>query len=278
MATAPVPQHHTPTHSHSHSNSFSASNFTPGGHHRTPSYPSGPSTAPLSAPLNPLACNPNTTKILLLSGFPPSLKTRDIQLLFGEFEHIGGGLKIKWKDDEACFVVFADAPVAKRAYLALVANPPEALREASGHRPRLEPYTGADVAQIVASVAGRPRSRSVAGQGGVGHARRGSSQGGGGGGGGSVGVGAGAGGHQRQQSFGREGGVGVGVGGGLGHGRNRSSFGQQQLGQLVDGHPDELDESAIDDAGPTVPGVPKVPDEHARDKEQVEPKQVHNKG
>lgn len=58
---------------------------------------------------NLVAPNPHsTTRILLFANFHPDLKTRDIQLIFGEWEEDRGGFKIKWVDDVSCWVVFAD--------------------------------------------------------------------------------------------------------------------------------------------------------------------------
>lgn len=51
------------------------------------------------------------TRILSLSGFPPELKTRDIQAAFAEFENERGGFKIKWIDDTSLLVVFNDPVV-----------------------------------------------------------------------------------------------------------------------------------------------------------------------
>lgn len=53
----------------------------------------------------------NTTRILLLAHFSPELKTRDIQAMFGEWEDDRGGFKIKWSDDESCWIVFHDPVV-----------------------------------------------------------------------------------------------------------------------------------------------------------------------
>lgn len=59
--------------------------------------------------LNPLA--PLSTRILALSGFPPELKTRDIQAVFSQWEDELGGFKIKWLDDTNALVIFNDAAV-----------------------------------------------------------------------------------------------------------------------------------------------------------------------
>lgn len=57
----------------------------------------------------------NQTRILLLSSFSPSLKTRDIHQLFSEWDTASsGGFKIKWRDDASCWVVFADAVTGER--------------------------------------------------------------------------------------------------------------------------------------------------------------------
>lgn len=55
----------------------------------------------------------SVTRILHLSGFPKELKTRDIQTAFSEWENMGGGFKIKWRDDTSLLIVFQDASVGK---------------------------------------------------------------------------------------------------------------------------------------------------------------------
>lgn len=50
------------------------------------------------------------TRILSLSGFESSLKTRDIQAAFSDF---GGSFKIKWIDDTSLLIVFDDAMVGE---------------------------------------------------------------------------------------------------------------------------------------------------------------------
>ena len=58
--------------------------------------------APLSA---------SVTRILLLSGFSPMLKTKDVQQAFSEWENANGGFKIKWLDDTSLYIVFQDPSV-----------------------------------------------------------------------------------------------------------------------------------------------------------------------
>lgn len=53
--------------------------------------------------------SPLVTRILELSGFPPELKTRDIQAVFAQWEDDRGGFKIKWVNDTTALVIFADA-------------------------------------------------------------------------------------------------------------------------------------------------------------------------
>lgn len=53
------------------------------------------------------------SRILLLSGFPASLKTKDIQAAFSDYENMNGGFKIKWRDDTSLLIVFADATVGE---------------------------------------------------------------------------------------------------------------------------------------------------------------------
>jgi len=57
--------------------------------------------------------SPLVTKILELSGFPPELKTRDIQAVFQQWEEDRGGFKIKWRDDTTALIVFADPAVGE---------------------------------------------------------------------------------------------------------------------------------------------------------------------
>ncbi|GAA5978968.1 hypothetical protein JCM11641_000110 [Rhodosporidiobolus odoratus] len=122
----------------------------------------------------------NHTRILLLKDFDKALKTKDLQEAFSEWQDDVGGLKVKWRDDTSAWVVFGEPAIAKRAFLNLLTNPPSTLAPPAV----IEPYTGTDVPQIIQSVANRPRSRSIAGQGatsGGGHSRRGSLMGSGGG-------------------------------------------------------------------------------------------------
>ncbi len=53
------------------------------------------------------------TRILALSGVPSSLKTRDIQAAFSEYENERGGFKIKWIDDTSLLIVFAEPAVGE---------------------------------------------------------------------------------------------------------------------------------------------------------------------
>ncbi|PWN26963.1 hypothetical protein BDZ90DRAFT_274850 [Jaminaea rosea] len=115
--------------------------------------------------LNPLA--PLSTRILSLSGFPPELKTRDIQAVFSPWEDDSGGFKIKWLDDTNALVIFNDAAVAKRAYLSTLLSPPPSLMTSAGVAAKVRPYSGEDAQDIIASVQNRSRSRSTA-QGGPG--------------------------------------------------------------------------------------------------------------
>lgn len=176
----------------------------------------------------------NKTKILSLTGFSKELKTRDIQNIFVDFEDDRGGYRIKWLDDTGCLIVFSDPLTAKRAFLHLLANPhPNLLpkKDAEGQSivPVLVPYADEDAPAVVASVANRPRSRSIVnnGPGGVN---------------GSPG-GAGASGHGRRMSssnssmHGRGGsmaGSGAGPNGepfSSSGQRDRRSFGRQSFGQ-----------------------------------------------
>ncbi|TXT07400.1 hypothetical protein VHUM_03120 [Vanrija humicola] len=91
------------------------------------------------------------TRILHLANFSPEIKTRDIQTIFKEWESDKGGFRIKWLDDVNAMVVFADANVAKRAYLNLLLNPPPTLPAPA----TIRPYDRPDAAQIIQSLAAR---------------------------------------------------------------------------------------------------------------------------
>lgn len=96
----------------------------------------------------------SVTRILSLTGFPKELKTRDIQSAFSEYENASGGFKIKWIDDTSLLVVFADAAVAKRAYLSTLANPP-AIFSNSESIAVIRPYDGPDAQTIIQNVNSR---------------------------------------------------------------------------------------------------------------------------
>ncbi|WVR03379.1 hypothetical protein IAU60_000370 [Kwoniella sp. DSM 27419] len=89
------------------------------------------------------------TRILHLANFSADLKTRDLQNIFKEWENEKGGFRIKWLDDVNALVVFADASVAKRAYLALLLRPPPTFKGL------IRPYDRPDAAQIIQSLAAR---------------------------------------------------------------------------------------------------------------------------
>jgi hypothetical protein len=98
----------------------------------------------------------SVTRILSLTGFPKELKTRDIQLVFSEWENVNGGFKIKWIDDTSLLVVFADATVAKRAYLSIIANPPAIFSYPTSDTPAtIRPYDGPDAQAIIQNVTSR---------------------------------------------------------------------------------------------------------------------------
>lgn len=63
------------------------------------------STAPL--------LSASVTRILILTGFSPDLKTKDFQQAFSEYENLNGGFKIKWVDDTSLLLVFHDAGVGE---------------------------------------------------------------------------------------------------------------------------------------------------------------------
>lgn len=120
------------------------------------------------------------TRILSLSGFPQSLKTRDVQQAFGEYDQERGGFRIKWVDDTSLLLVFNDATVAKRAYLNTLLSPPAALLSpTSTTRIQIKPYDGPEAQSIIQAVQqrthGHGHSGSVAYKG---HASRASFSGG----------------------------------------------------------------------------------------------------
>lgn len=133
------------------------------------------------------------TRILSLSGFPQSLKTRDVQQAFGEYDQDRGGFRIKWVDDTSLLLVFNDAGVAKKAYLNTLLAPPAALvSPTSNTRLQIKPYDGPEAQNIIQAVqsrthGGHGHSPSVAYN--KGHAPRASFSGGAMG---SFGVGVGA--------------------------------------------------------------------------------------
>lgn len=104
----------------------------------------------LAAPSQP-QLSAAVTRILHLSNFSAELKTRDLQLIFKEWESEKGGFRIKWLDDVNALVVFADASVAKRAYLSLLVNPPPTFSPPA----MIRPYDRPDAAQIIQSLAAR---------------------------------------------------------------------------------------------------------------------------
>jgi len=121
----------------------------------------------LAAPV-PIISRPiSTTRILLLSGFAPELRTRDLLAVFSPWEDVGGGLRVKWIDDRSAYIVFQDAIVAKKAFLSTVANMPPSLTSTlenpSQPTAKLTPYSGPEVDNILSSLSSRPRSRSNAG-------------------------------------------------------------------------------------------------------------------
>lgn len=60
----------------------------------------------------------SVTRILSLTGFAKELKTKDIQTAFSDWESIGGGFKIKWRDDTSLLIVFQDASIGTPSYTA----------------------------------------------------------------------------------------------------------------------------------------------------------------
>jgi len=107
----------------------------------------------------------STTRILVLTGFSPELKTRDIQACFSDYE--SAGFKIKWIDDTSCYLVFEDPVTAKKAFLSTLANMPSRLVDTSAESnqsiPTIRAYSGPDTAHILTTVQTRARSRSTVG-------------------------------------------------------------------------------------------------------------------
>jgi len=101
------------------------------------------------------------TRILTLSGFPPELKTRDIQTAFSQWENERGGFKIKWVDDTTLMLVFQDASIAKRAYLATLVDPPSQLISSTGDYKKaiIKPYDGPDAQAVIQNVNNRVNTR-----------------------------------------------------------------------------------------------------------------------
>jgi len=101
------------------------------------------------------------TRILTLSGFPPELKTRDIQTAFSQWETERGGFKIKWVDDTTLMLVFTDASVAKKAYLSTLLEPPAQLVSSTGDYKKacIKPYDGPDAQAVIQNVNSRVNPR-----------------------------------------------------------------------------------------------------------------------
>lgn len=113
------------------------------------------------------------------------LKTRDLQLIFKDWEAEKGGFRIKWVDDVNALVVFNDATVgactlaqfsntlpersptdhlihiAKRAYLHLLLNPPPTFTTPAQIRPYDRPDAAAIIAQLTARAMGHRSSASA---------------------------------------------------------------------------------------------------------------------
>ncbi|KAF9225391.1 hypothetical protein BS17DRAFT_778535 [Gyrodon lividus] len=100
----------------------------------------------------------SVTRILSLTGFAKELKTKDIQAAFSEWESVGGGFKIKWRDDTSLLIVFQDASVAKRAYLHTLAFPPVILT--TNAAAIIKPYDGPDAQSVIQTVNARGQHNS----------------------------------------------------------------------------------------------------------------------
>jgi len=108
----------------------------------------------MSTQLAPLsAC---VTRILLVSGFPKELRTKDINQAFSDWENLQGGFKIKWIDDTSLYIIFQDPTVAKRAYLQTICSPPAVfISSTSTQITKVRPYNGVDAQQIIQAVNSR---------------------------------------------------------------------------------------------------------------------------
>ena len=116
----------------------------------------------------------SVTRILSFTGFAKELKTKDIQAAFSDWESVGGGFKIKWRDDTSLLIVFQDAsvgtssctphvrphqlPAAKRAYLHSLAFPPTIL--ATTPAASIKPYDGPDAQAVIQTVNARGQHNS----------------------------------------------------------------------------------------------------------------------
>lgn len=108
----------------------------------------------MSSNLPPLSAS--VTRILSLTGFPPELKTKDIQAAFNEWDAVLGGFKIKWVNDTSLLLVFADANVAKRAYLQTILSPhPSLVSPTSALSLQIKPYDGPDAQAVIYTVNSR---------------------------------------------------------------------------------------------------------------------------
>lgn len=134
-----------------------------------------------SLALNLPLVSPLATRVLELKGFSISLQTRDIHAVLRPWENDHGGYRIKWLDDETAYLVFADAGVAKRAFLRITSTPPQILRcdykgdfngdawEHVGDRMEedvyatVHPYTGPEAANLIALVSNNPGPRRTSG-------------------------------------------------------------------------------------------------------------------
>jgi len=97
---------------------------------RTPTLGGNSSTSEMATAFPPLSAA--VTRILAVSGFPPQLKTRDIQGAFTEWETVNGGFKIKWIDDTNLLMVFADAGVGEQQLLAAAMTITDSVLQQSG--------------------------------------------------------------------------------------------------------------------------------------------------
>ncbi|WFD27996.1 Pre-mRNA-splicing factor cwc26 [Malassezia nana] len=73
--------------------------------------------------------SPLATHVIELSHFSPALHTRDLHAIFARWNNVDNTVyRIKWLNDTTVYILFTDASIAKKAYLALLSAPSPLLR------------------------------------------------------------------------------------------------------------------------------------------------------